>query len=137
GYCSKTSVRAGEEIRFFVSTNPASSFTLDIYRMGFYGGAGGRHMSNRGPFRGSVQADPAIGEKRLRECHWEACDTLRIPGDWASGVYLGKLTAEREGLQSYVIFIVRDDRPADLMFQCSDTTWQAYNRWPNQFSLYD
>jgi hypothetical protein len=137
GYCSQTSVRAGEEIQFFVSTNPASSFTLDIYRMGHYGGAGGRHMLSRGPFRGSVQADPPIGEKRLRECRWQACDTLRIPGDWVSGVYLGKLTAEREGLQSYVIFIVRDDRPADLMFQCSDTTWQAYNRWPSQFSLYD
>jgi hypothetical protein len=23
------------------------------------------------------------------------------------------------------------------MFQCSDTTWQAYNRWPSQYSLYD
>jgi hypothetical protein len=32
---------------------------------------------------------------------------------------------------------VRDDRPADFIFQCSDTTWQAYNRWPSQFSLYD
>src|SRR5215467_2235218 len=36
GYCSKTSVRPGEEIQFFVSTNPASSFTLDLYRMGYY-----------------------------------------------------------------------------------------------------
>src|SRR5439155_6174394 len=32
---------------------------------------------------------------------------------------------------------VRDDRPADVIFQCSDITWQAYNRWPNQFALYD
>ena len=32
--------------------------------------------------------------------------------------------------QSYVVFIVRDDRPADILFQCSDNTWQAYNRWP-------
>ena len=38
--------------------------------------------------------------------------------------------------QSYVIFIVRDDRPADILFQCSDNTWQAYNRWPNNFSVY-
>jgi hypothetical protein len=36
-----------------------------------------------------------------------------------------------------LIFVVRDDRPADFIFQCSDTTWQAYNRWPSQFSLYD
>jgi len=54
-----------------------------------------------------------------------------------SGVYLGKLTAEADGWQSYVVFIVRDDRPAGLILQCSDNTWQAYNRWPSQFALYD
>ena len=54
-----------------------------------------------------------------------------------SGVYLGKLTALDSGLQSYVVFIVRDERPADFLLQCSDHTWQAYNRWPNQFALYD
>jgi hypothetical protein len=137
GYCSGTSFRAGDEIQFFVSTNPASLFRLDIYRMGYYGGAGGRHMVTRGPFPGKVQPDPPIGPRRLRECAWDACDGFTIPREWPSGVYLGKLTAERERLQSYVIFIVRDDRPADFLFQCSDTTWQAYNRWPSQFSLYD
>jgi hypothetical protein len=50
---------------------------------------------------------------------------------------VGKLTAEREKLQSYVIFIVRDDRPCDFLFQCSDTTWAAYNRWPSQWAMYD
>jgi hypothetical protein len=38
--------------------------------------------------------------------------------------------------QSYVVFIVTDDRPADILFQCSDNTWQAYNRWPDNYSLY-
>jgi len=137
GYCSHTSIRAGETIQFFVSTNPASPFRIDLYRMGFYGGAGGRHVASLGPFKGSVQPDPPIGAMRVRECQWEPCATLKIPPDWLSGVYVGKLTAEREGWQSYVIFIVRDDRRADFLFQCSDTTWQSYNRWPNQFALYD
>jgi hypothetical protein len=137
GYCSRTSVRAGEQITFYVSTNPASSFRLDIYRSGFYGGAGGRHVLSLGPFDGSVQPDPSIGERRIRDCRWEPAATITVPEDWVSGVYVGKLTAQREGLQSYVIFIVRDDRKADFMFQCSDTTWQAYNRWPDRFSLYD
>src|SRR5213592_1067341 len=42
GYCSRTSVRAGESIGINVSTNPPSPFALEIYRMGYYGGAGGR-----------------------------------------------------------------------------------------------
>src|SRR5258708_33467794 len=40
-------------------------------------------------------------------------------------------------MEIYFIFVVRDDRRADFIFQCSDTTWQAYNRWPDQFALYD
>src|SRR5437762_2861377 len=34
GYCSHTSVRAGDRIGFHVSTNPPSPFILDIYRTG-------------------------------------------------------------------------------------------------------
>jgi hypothetical protein len=137
GFVSRTSVRAGQSIQFFVSTNPASAFRIEIFRMGYYGGLGGRLMRELGPFEGSVQPEPEVGRNRVRECRWEACAELVIPEDWVSGVYLGRLTSEREGWQSYLIFIVRDDRPADLLFQCSDTTWQAYNRWPDQFALYD
>src|SRR6185295_19654965 len=36
GYCSHTSIRAGETLEVYVSTNPASPFTLDLYRMGYY-----------------------------------------------------------------------------------------------------
>ncbi|HEY5914262.1 MAG TPA: N,N-dimethylformamidase beta subunit family domain-containing protein, partial [Verrucomicrobiae bacterium] len=137
GYCSHTSIRAGETLAFYVSTHPPSPFSMDIYRLGYYGGAGGRFMTRLGPFERTVQPDPPIGRKRLRDCQWGPCASLTIPGDWVSGVYVGKLTRERGGWQSYVIFIVRDDRRADFLFQCSDTTWQAYNRWPSQFALYD
>ena len=137
GYCSRASVRAGQNLGIFVSTNPPSDFSLEIYRMGYYGGAGGRLMSKLGPFQGQTQTDPPVGKNRLRECEWKPGVTLKIPRDWVSGVYLGKLTAARSGIQSYIIFIVRDERPADIIFQCSDLTWQAYNRWPDHFALYD
>ena len=137
GYCSRTSVRAGETISFHVSTNPPSAFTLDLFRLGYYGGDGARHVLSLGPFEGATQADPPVGPKRLRDCAWKPCHALTVPDDWLSGVYLGQLTAEPDATQSYVIFIVRDDRPADFLFQCSDNTWQAYNRWPSQFALYD
>ncbi len=65
---------------------------------------------------------------------------LDIPQDWLSGVYLGRMTTIPEGReaywQSYVVFIVRDERPVDILFQCSDNTWQAYNVWPNKYSVY-
>jgi hypothetical protein len=137
GYCSRTSVRAGEMLQILVSTNPASPFVIDVFRLGYYGAKGGRHLRRLGPFAGHVQPDPDVGPERLRECRWEPAVEFTIPSDWPSGVYVGKLTAERDKLQSYVIFIVRDDRACDFLFQCADSTWSAYNRWPSQWALYD
>src|SRR5262249_17356834 len=73
--------------------------------------------------------------QRLRECQWEPCTTLEVPKHWVSGVYVGKLSAIKHRYQSYLIFIVRDDRPADFVFQCSANTWQAYNAWPDNYLL--
>jgi hypothetical protein len=141
GYCSKQSVKAGESLDIFVSTKPAAKFSIEIFRMGYYDGAGSRLMTKLGPFEGIEQPVPEMGDKRLRECQWKASTTLTIPTDWPGGVYLGKLTTLPESAdlpywQSYVIFIIKDDRPADILFQCSDNTWQAYNRWPVNESLY-
>ena len=137
GYFSHLSAGAGETVSLFVSTNPASKFTVQLYRSGWYGGDGGRLVADLGSFQGRVQEDPPMGERRLRECRWEAAAKVAIPNDWPSGVYLAKLTSEPEGIQSYATLIVRDDRACDYLVQCSDTTWHAYNRWPSQFSLYD
>ena len=73
--------------------------------------------------------------------------SLEIPADWLSGVYIGKLsTLPAPGGQyldlemsseAYFIFVVRDDRKADLLFQASDMTWLSYNRWPQWRSMYD
>jgi len=141
GYCSRQSVKAGEKLDFFISTKPASKFILEIFRTGYYGGAGARHMTTLGPFDGKTQPVPEMGANRLRECQWEASTSLTIPADWTSGVYLGRLStvpdsADQPYWQSYVIFIVKDDRKADILFQCSDNTWQAYNQWPVNESLY-
>lgn len=137
GYVSRASVRAGERLDLMVSANPPGRFAVDIYRMGYYGGAGAKHVLSLGPFNGITQEDPEVGVERLRECRWNVCTSILIPKEWPSGVYLGKLSLVDDRWQSYVIFIVTDDRKADVVFQCSDNTWQAYNRWPDNYSLYD
>lgn len=141
GYCSKQSVLAGEKLDIMVSTGPAASFTIEIFRTGYYNGRGARLMKVIGPLAGKKQPDPVVGPKRLCECRWEPSVSLTIPADWPSGVYLGRLStiAASENVpywQNYVIFIVRDTRRADVMLQCSDNTWQAYNKWPEDHSLY-
>jgi hypothetical protein len=142
GYCSRQSVQAGDTLDILVSTRPAARFQLEVFRTGYYGGRGARHLTTFGPFQGKPQPVPPVGPRRLRECRWEPSASIKIPGDWPSGVYLGRLTTLPDSAalpywQSYVVFIVRDNRPADILLQCSDNTWQAYNRWPSRFSLYD
>lgn len=135
GYASRQSVSAGETVELKVSTKPASEFLVEIFRTGYYGGLGARKVHEAGPLKGSPQPipEPAQGTKRLVECQWDTSLELTIPEDWVSGVYLARLTAlspsPEKGKQNYIVFIVRDDRPSDLLFQCSDNTWQAYNAW--------
>lgn len=137
GYVSRTSVRAGEVLTAFVSTDPPARYTAEIYRMGYYGGRGARAMARLGPFQGAAQPEPVEGAQQLMEARWAPSFEIPIAEGWRSGVYLAKLAALDSGHQSYLIWVVRDDREADLMFQVSDLTWQAYNRWPGWRSLYD
>ncbi len=136
GFASRTSVSAGETIAFFVSALTPGKGTLDIYRLGYYAGKGGRSVQQLGPFDIFKQETPAVGEQRLRECNWKESASLKIPEDWLSGVYLAKISSNQHRYQSYIVFIVKDNRKADFLFQCSDNTWQAYNQWPDGYSLY-
>lgn len=138
GYVSKASLLPGETLDFKVSMRNPGKFLIDIYRMGYYGGKGGRHMVRLGSFTGLRQEDPMMGVERLRECNWETATTFTIPKDWPSGVYLGKLSIDEPfGKQSYVIFVVKERRKSDLLCQVSDLTWQSYNKWPFRDSMYD
>jgi hypothetical protein len=105
--------------------------------MGYYGGKGGRLIKSFPQQEGKPQFVPQAGKNNLIECNWDVAYSLTVPNDWISGVYVGKLTASNDSAQAYVIFIVRDERAADITFQCSDLTWQAYNRFPHWHSMYD
>ncbi len=138
GYASKTSLYPGETIDFMISLDPPGELAIDIYRMGYYGGIGARHMTRIAPLSAAPQPMPAMSMQRLRECAWQPAAALTIPDDWHSGVYLAKLTRDEGpyGVGSYIIFVVKSRRKADILCQVSDLTWQAYNKWPANDSLY-
>ena len=100
-YCSHTSIKAGEQLNVFVSTDPASGYSLDIYRMGYYGGKGGRLMKSFNNLNGKPQTLPQADKKtNFFECKWDTATTITIPNDWLSGVYIGKLTAKNDNSQA-------------------------------------
>ncbi|HEY4154978.1 MAG TPA: N,N-dimethylformamidase beta subunit family domain-containing protein, partial [Puia sp.] len=93
GYCSQTSVKSGDSLNLYVSTNPASRFTIDIYRMGYYQGKGANLKKSIGPLQGKEQITAEPDPKtNFLECKWDKTYQLVIPPDWLSGVYLCKLT---------------------------------------------
>ena len=63
-------------------------------------------------------------------CNWTPGYTLTVPSDWTSGVYGAMLTND-QGYQNFVMFVVKDGRPAPFLYQQSVTTDQAYNNYPN------
>jgi hypothetical protein len=131
GYASTTSVNKGDTITLFVTVNPAQTFSLDVYRMGYYQGLGARlmlHDSVSGISQPACTVDPATG---MASCAWTAGYQLPIPSTWTTGVYLVKLTNSQQ-FQNYLTFVVRDDgSTSDLLYQQSVTTYQAYNNYPN------
>lgn len=138
GFASRTSVYPGESIDLKISLDPAGPVLIDFFRLGYASGLGGHRLATIGPFDASAQTIPMMTTERLRECDWETTTTFVIPSDWKSGVYVAKLTRDEPyGAQSYIIFVVKSRQPADLLFQVSDITWQAYNKWPAKDSIYD
>ncbi len=136
GYGSKISVNHNDSIDFYVTTT-SPSFTIDIYRTGFYGGVGARLITSLGSFPGLHQAvptpDPVTG---IIDCSgWTKTTTLTIPSGWVTGAYLAKLTSSTDS--SFIFFVVRNDGGhEDIDFQTSVTTYQAYNTWGGT-SLYN
>jgi hypothetical protein len=144
-YTSRSSVAPGGSLEIAVSPRADTQVTLEVFRLGWYSGTGGRSVMTVGPFMAPAQGtwSPRTGVAGMAgpsadgylSLGWRSLYTLNVPGDWVSGYYLVKVS-DAAGLETYAPFIVRDDRiPHDIVMQASVTTWQAYNGWGG-FSLY-
>jgi hypothetical protein len=129
GFANKVSVDLGGRVRLYVDT-PADTFRVRAYRMGYYGGLGGRLIWTSEASPGDNQPPPTISDDtNTVETAWEPTIGFRVGSGWPEGTYLLKLVSSLGG-QAYVPLIVRNDAShADLVIQQQVTTWQAYNLW--------
>ena len=140
GFATDISVNRGASVSFKVHTD-ALAYRLDIYRMGFYDGRGARKVDTILPDVPLPQSQPACMTEPttgLVDCgNWAPSARWQVPTTATSGIYFAKLVREDGTLgSSHVVFVVRDDGGgSDLLFQTSDTTWQAYNAYGGN-SLY-
>ena len=140
GFAVEISVNQGETVHFKIDTD-ADDYRLDIYRMGYYGGTGARKVATIQPSVSLPQPQPACltdPSTGLIDCgNWGISASWTVPTEATSGIYFAKLVREDgDPRNSHIVFIVRDDYGhSDLLFQTSDTTWQAYNTYGGN-SLY-
>ena len=136
GFADRTSATVGESVDLYVSTK-AQSFRATAYRMGWYGGAGGRAVWSSRPIAGVPQPTcPTDQKTRMVSCtNWSRSITIKLTREWVPGEYLIKLVPAT-GSASYVPLVVRDDSShAAVLVVSSVTTTQAYNTWGGH-SLY-
>ena len=124
----------GTTVSFRIATD-ARLYHLEIYRLGYYGGDGARLVAVVRPSVATPQAQPPCRfdpNSGLFDCgNWNVSASWTVPPDAVSGVYIARLVRDSGGFgASHIVFVVRNDAShSALLFQTSDTTWQAYNTY--------
>ena len=136
-YCDRTSYFPGDNATVFAAArDPGSLARWQLWRVGYYGGQGGRLIASGGPVPLQAwmpaQVDATTGAVRAA---WAPSFQLPIPAAAVTGVYLVKLSAQAG--DTYATLVVRDPaRNAAILYPVSTNTYQAYNAWGGT-SLYE
>lgn len=134
GYTNQVSYQAGDEIQVHVAAG-VPTFSMEIARLGVNrevvwrkdGLTAGNHV---------IPADASS-----HGCRWPAAFTLKVPPEWKSGYYVGRLAgklADGKPVQAELWFIVRAAQPgasSKILLQLSTNTYNAYTNWGG-YSLY-
>lgn len=133
GFATDISINVEETVNFKIKS-PAS-YTIDIYRLGWYDGDGARKVSTLNPVLFDAvlpQTQPAdnyeVATGKTSCSNWSISAHWNVPANAVSGIYIAKLTRTDTNGSSHIAFIVRNDfGNSELLFKTSDATWQAYN----------
>jgi hypothetical protein len=140
GFATSMSVDVGQTESFKIDTS-ASSYHINILRLGYYKGDGARLVaSNIKPTATLPQKQPACLTKSttgLIDCgNWGVSASWTVPSNAVSGVYIAELVLNETSEDSQIPFVVRNDAShSEILLQTSDATWEAYNDWGGN-SLY-
>ena len=136
GFADRPSASHGEAVRLFVRSR-TDRFSVEAYRLGWYGGAKARLVWAAAGVPGGAQPAPRIDPlTKMVDCsHWSPSLTFTPDDRWVHGQYLLKLV-QTDGRASYVPFVVRSDAPrSDVLVVAQVTTGAAYDTWGGH-SLY-
>ena len=128
GFADQTYATTGQPVNLFVSTS-APAFHVEAYRVGYYGGTGGRLVWASPTFQGQAQPQCQLtGGVNMVSCaNWTASVTVQVTQYFVQGDYLLKLVGS-DNEQSYVPLTVWDPASTGAYLVKNDVfTWQAWN----------
>lgn len=130
GYADATSVRCGSTLRLFVST-AAKSYRVEAWRLGYYGGAGGRLVWTSAPIPGRRQRGPIVDPTTLEvRAGWFPTARITVTPAYVPGDYVLRLVPST-GRAGYIPLTVTvpAGAPVAATVVHSTATWQTYNAW--------
>jgi hypothetical protein len=130
GFANVTAAREGQKVSLYVTTH-ADRYHVSAYRIGYYGGTGGRLVWKSSELKGVTQPNCTMTTStNMVACdNWAPSVTLTIGPQFVQGDYLFKLVAD-PGQQSYIPLAVWDaSSHATYVIQNSVLTWQGWNNW--------
>jgi hypothetical protein len=134
-YVAEQAIAAGGRERIYVHDPGARTVRLRIFRIGWYGGLGGREVlqTARLPL---ARQPPCHHDVRtgLTQCRWHPALSFRVPGALPSGVYIVQAWAGSRD-RTDCLFVLTSGRRTPLLAQLPTATYEAYNAWGGD-SLY-
>jgi hypothetical protein len=137
GYADTTYAAVGDTVQLYVTTT-APTFEVTAYRIGFYGGTGGREVWQSAAVTGTVQPPCTLtpGINMVSCDNWARSLSVPITAQFVPGDYLLKLVGSG-GQQSYVLLTVWDPNShATYLVMARSLTEQGWNTYGGGYSFY-
>ncbi|MFC5285850.1 DUF4082 domain-containing protein [Actinokineospora guangxiensis] len=146
GFATAASVQPGQRLDFKIKT-PSTDYEIDIVRLGWYQGHGGRLQATLAPSVPLPQSQPFCSYQSttgLVDCgNWSVSASWFVPSTAVSGFYVANfIRNDGSGASQYPFVVRNDSSTSDIVVQTSDQTWQAYNTYGdrpgvNNYNLYE
>lgn len=125
-FTGPNSVLPGEKIDFFGANN-SGSYNLNLYRLGWYGGKGGRLVYSQDAIKAPGISTKVDQRTRTTMAAWGPSHSLTVPDYWRSGMYMAVATG-RNGTQTISPFWVRSqEKTAPVITSAGLLTYSAYS----------
>ena len=139
GFGTAPSIDKGQSVDLKVNSDDAATFRIEIYRMGYYGGAGARLFSTIRGVPGTRQPGCITDNNTgLIDCsNWSVSATLTTTAAWPSGVYhaAARARGHRHGQPDPAHRARRRAPVADLLYGVADHELPGLQQLRRQVAL--